>query len=99
MKHHRTSEISYQEKDEQILSTVVKNKMYILPRKPQGKWMEPASTCVGSSSAARGCCVHRPPVSLPHPRAGVWSLIWEPRAWAGRFPFGSAPHLKDSLEA
>lgn len=33
MKHRRTSEVSYQEKDEQIISTGVKNKMYVLPRK------------------------------------------------------------------
>ena len=77
MKHYRTSEISYQEKDKQIISTVVKNKMYILPRKPQGKWMEPASMCMASSFAARGCCVCRPPVLLPHPKAGVRSLVWE----------------------
>lgn len=51
MKHRRTSEVSYQEKDEQIISTGVENKMYVLPRKPRGRWAEPASTCMAGSSA------------------------------------------------
>lgn len=91
MKPCRASEVSYQEKDEQIISTGVKNRKYVLPRRPQAKWMEPASTCSELVCSPGMLCDDSLSCSLIQRQ--VSGPSYGSRAWAGSFPFGSAPHL------
>ena len=97
MKPCRASEVGYQEKDEQIISTGVKNRMHVLPRRSQGKWMEPASMC--SELVCSPGMLWDNSLSCSLIQGQVSGRSYGSRAWAGSFPFGLAPHLKDSLEA
>lgn len=88
--------VSCQEKDEQIISIEVRNIIYVLPRKPRGKWWSPSSTCTSSLFAAQGCCV-RIHCLAPSPKGkclvpGDRSCTWETHRLA------ASPWLSSTLK-